>query len=194
MIDFNNNRNSEQADEIWFLQHPSVYTLGLNRKHAQQQIIDTANIPIIETNRGGQLTYHGLGQLVVYLLIDLRRKAIGIRDYVHRLEQSVIDMLADDQIVARRQQNAPGVYINAKKISAIGIRISKMCSYHGISINVNMDMSPYKGIHPCGYADLEMTQTKYYGIDRDVLKTRDALLPHLLDQLEYSQQQTCIIK
>lgn len=191
MIHFTDSRYSGQADEIWFLQHPAVYTLGLNQQ--RRHIIDIGDIPIVETDRGGQVTYHGLGQLIIYVLIDIKRKSMGIKDFIYRLEQAVIDMLADDHIVAERKQKAPGVYVDGKKISAIGLRIKKGYSYHGISINVNMDMSPYKGINPCGYAELEMTQIKYYGINRDVLETSNVLLPHLLKQLNYSPRHISVV-
>lgn len=185
---FVDSKDSSKADEIWFLQHYPVYTLGLNRQH--RHIIDSGDISIIETDRGGQITYHGVGQLVVYLLLNLKRKPIGIKDFVRRLEQAVIDMLEDNGLVAMRQKGAPGIYVGDKKISSLGIRVMKGYSYHGLSINVDMDLSPYQGINPCGYSGLEMTQTSAYGIDKNVLQIGNALLPHLLKQLDYPQKHT----
>jgi lipoyl(octanoyl) transferase len=191
MSRFTDNRNSETLDEIWCLQHPPVYTLGLNSQ--RQHIIDTGDIPVIETDRGGQITYHGPGQLMVYCLMDIRRKAIGVKDFVHRLEQSVIDMLQVCDIEAARREGAPGVYVNQKKISALGIRVRRGCSYHGISINVDMDLAPYQGIHPCGFPELEITQMKAFGIDENIAQVTKKLLPHLLEQMEYSEKGVSVI-
>ena len=191
MSRFTDNRNSKTTDEIWCLQHPSVYTLGLNGQ--SHHIIDTGDIPVIETDRGGQITYHGPGQLMVYLLMDIKRKAIGVKDFVHRMEQSVIDMLHGYGIEAILREGAPGVYVNHRKISALGIRIRRGCSYHGLSINVDMDLAPYKGIHPCGFPELEITQMKAFGINEDLTQVAKNLLPHLLEQMEYSEKDVRVI-
>ncbi|MCH8977125.1 MAG: lipoyl(octanoyl) transferase LipB, partial [Proteobacteria bacterium] len=175
----------------WCLQHPPVYTLGLNGQ--SHHIIDTGNIPVIETDRGGQITYHGPGQLMVYLLMDIKRKAIGVKDFVHRMEQSVIDMLHGYGIEAILREDAPGVYVNHRKISALGIRIRRGCSYHGLSINVDMDLAPYNGIHPCGFPELEITQMKAFGIDEDLTQVTKNLLPHLLEQMEYFEKDVSVI-
>ncbi|MCH8078866.1 MAG: lipoyl(octanoyl) transferase LipB [Gammaproteobacteria bacterium] len=191
MSRFTDNRNSKTTDEIWCLQHPPVYTLGLNGQ--SHHIIDTGNIPVIETDRGGQITYHGPGQLMVYLLMDIKRKAIGVKDFVHRMEQSVIDMLHGYGIEAILREDAPGVYVNHRKISALGIRIRRGCSYHGLSINVDMDLAPYNGIHPCGFPELEITQMKAFGIDEDLTQVTKNLLPHLLEQMEYFEKDVSVI-
>lgn len=191
MSRFTDNRNSKTTDEIWCLQHPPVYTLGLNGQ--SHHIIDTGDIPVIETDRGGQITYHGPGQLMVYLLMDIKRKAIGVKDFVHRMEQSVIDMLHGYGIEAILREDAPGVYVNHRKISALGIRIRRGCSYHGLSINVDMDLAPYNGIHPCGFPELEITQMKAFGIDEDLTQVAKNLLPHLLEQMEYFEKDVSVI-
>jgi len=184
MCRFTDSRDSATSDEVWCLQHLPVYTLGLNshRKH----IINTGDIPVVETDRGGQVTYHGPGQLMVYLLMDLKRKSIGVKDYVHRLEQSVIDMLEVYDVVGHRRESAPGVYVDNKKISALGIRVRKGCSYHGISINVDMDLAPYNGIHPCGYSELEVTQMREIGIEKNLVQITDTLITCLMRQMHYS--------
>jgi lipoyl(octanoyl) transferase len=184
MSQFTDSRDLTTTDEIWCLQHSPVYTLGLNghRKH----IINSGEIPVIETDRGGQVTYHGPGQLMVYLLVDIKRKSISVKDYVHRLEQSVIDMLEVYDVVGHRRESAPGVYVDNKKISALGIRVRKGCSYHGLSLNIDMDLTPYSGIHPCGYSDLEVTQMCEVGIDENLLQITNTLIPCLLRQMQYS--------
>ena len=191
MSRFTDDRNSKTTDEIWCLQHPPVYTLGLNGQ--RQHIINAGDIPVIETDRGGQITYHGPGQLMVYLLIDIKRKAIGVKDFVHRLEQSVIDMLHGYGIEAIRREGAPGVYVNHRKISALGIRVRGGCSYHGLSINVDMDLAPYNGIHPCGDPELEIIQMKAFDIEEDITQVTGELLPCLLRQMGYSEKDVSVI-
>ncbi len=185
MSHFTDNRDSTTTDEVWYLQHSPVYTLGLNghRKH----IIDSGEIPIIETDRGGQVTYHGPGQLMIYLLMDIKRKSISVKDYVHRLEQSVIDMLEAYDVVGHRREGAPGIYVDNKKISALGIRVRRGCTYHGLSINVDMDLTPYNCIHPCGYSELEVTQMREIGIEKNLVQITDTFLPCLARQMNYSE-------
>ena len=185
MVSMTKMRAKKNLDEIWCLQHQPVYTLGLNSK--PQHILAPTEIPIVQTDRGGQVTYHGPGQLMVYLLIDLRRKTIGVREFIDRLEQSVIDMLGHYCVQAERKKGAPGVYIDGKKIAALGIRVSRGCSYHGLAVNIAMDLSPYTGINPCGYANLQTIQMQDLGINDDVAQVRKILLLQLLQQLEYSE-------
>ena len=191
MSRFTDSRDSTTTDEVWCLQHPSVYTLGLNghRKH----IINSGDIPVVETDRGGQVTYHGPGQLMVYLLMDLKRKSIGVKDYVYRLEQSVIAMLEVYDVVGHRSQGAPGVYVDNKKISALGIRVRKGCSYHGIAINVDMDLAPYNGIHTCGYSELEVTQMSNLGIGKNLAQIIDTFMPCLMRQMHYAEDNISIV-
>src|SRR3990167_2494183 len=156
MCNFTNTRTPETPDELWLLEHPPVFTQGLAGK--AEHILNPRDIPVIQTDRGGQVTYHGPGQLVVYPLIDLKRKNLYARALVKKLEQSVIDLLAQFSIPAASKCEAPGVYVNNEKICSIGLRIRKNCSYHGIALNVDMDLTPFSYINPCGYAGLKMTQ------------------------------------
>lgn len=156
MQDFTRTRTDETADEIWLLEHPPVFTQGQNGK--PEHVLNPGDIPIVKTDRGGQVTYHGPGQLMVYTLIDVKRKKMNVRELVTRLEQSVVDYLASHGANAEARRDAPGVYINSKKIASIGLRIRKGCSYHGIAFNIRMDLAPFQRINPCGFVDLSMTQ------------------------------------
>jgi lipoyl(octanoyl) transferase len=160
---FTDTRSANTPDEIWFLQHPPVFTLGRNGK--QEYLHNTGVIPVINVDRGGQVTYHGPGQLIVYPLLDIKRRQLGVQSLVRILEQSVIDLLSDYSLDAQRRDKAPGVYIKDRKLAALGLRIRKGCSFHGLSLNVDMDLSPFSMIDPCGYSGLEMTQLKDLGID-----------------------------
>lgn len=183
---FTEQRRADTEDEIWLLQHQPVYTLGLNGK--PEHILDSGDIPVVDTDRGGQVTYHGPGQLVVYLMIDARRRQLGVRDLVSRLEQSVIDFLAEHGIASEARQDAPGVYIEGKKIAALGLRFRKQGTYHGLSLNIDMDLSPFKGINPCGYRDIPVTQLKDHGIDMAIDEVADQLGAHLSRNLGYTIQ------
>ncbi len=178
MSAFTSQRGSETTDEIWCVQHPPVYTLGLAGR--QEHILDAGEIPVVTTDRGGQVTYHGPGQLLVYLLLDLRRRKIGIKDYVYLLEQSIIDYLEPRGILAARKPGAPGVYIEGRKIAALGIRVRRGCCYHGLAFNVNMEMTPFNGINPCGYENLEVVQLSDFCPSPEVETVSDGLLEHLL--------------
>ncbi|HIO93432.1 MAG TPA: lipoyl(octanoyl) transferase LipB [Leucothrix mucor] len=162
MRDYTQQRNEHSNDELWVVEHPPVFTLGRNGK--QEHILNAGNIPIVPIDRGGQVTYHGPGQLVIYLLIDLKRRHLGVRQLVTHIENSLVAFLASHDVTANSDPKAPGVYVDAKKIAALGLRISKGCSTHGLSLNVDMDLSVFKRINPCGYADLEITQCKDVGI------------------------------
>ena len=155
MLDFTLQRDSDTPDEIWLLEHPPVFTLGTNAD--PNHVIAPGDIPVVQVDRGGQVTYHGPGQLVAYVLLDLKRLRLGIRDLVCRLENSVIDTLAGYDILASGRDGAPGVYVNGQKIASIGLRIRKNCSYHGIAVNVNPDLEPFSRINPCGYEGLAVT-------------------------------------
>jgi len=158
MQDFTNSRQHKTADELWFLQHPPVYTLGKNGK--PEHVLNPENIPVINSDRGGQVTYHGPGQIVVYTLLDLKRLKLGVRELVTILEQTIIALLSDYQIVASAKPEAPGVYVNNAKIAALGLRVRKGCSFHGLALNVDMDLEPFSRINPCGYEGLEVVQLK----------------------------------
>jgi lipoyl(octanoyl) transferase len=160
MKDFTVNRTAETADELWILQHNPVYTQGQAGK--PEHILNTNSIPIIQSDRGGQVTYHGPGQLVVYVLVDLIKLNIGVRTLVSKLEQVLISLLERYQITAYTRCGAPGVYVNEQKIASIGLRVKNGRTYHGISLNVNMDLKPFCDINPCGFAKMEMTQISYF--------------------------------
>lgn len=157
MQDFTNNRDANTLDEIWFLEHPPVFSQGQAGK--AEHLLDAGDIPVIQSDRGGQITYHGPGQLIVYFLIDLKRKKISVRDLVSSIENICIDLLCEYQIKSYAKADAPGVYVNEDKISSLGLRVRKGCSFHGLALNINMDLSPFLRINPCGYAGLKMTQT-----------------------------------
>jgi len=149
-------RTPDSDDEIWLLSHPAVYTLGKNAK--PEHILDAGEIPVINSDRGGQVTYHGPGQLVAYILFDIARAKIGVRQLVTIIEQSIIDLLADYGVTANARADAPGVYVNDAKIAALGLRVRKGRSFHGLSLNIDMDLEPFSRINPCGYQDLQVTQ------------------------------------
>lgn len=185
MIGFTDRRGPETADEIWCLEHEPVFTLGLagNTEH----LLDPGGIPVEKTDRGGQVTCHGPGQLVVYPLLDLKRLGISIKGYVNLLEQAVIDFLAGFDLDARRRAGMPGVYLDDSKIAALGVRVRKGCCYHGLALNVCMDLSPFRRINPCGYPGLEVTQLADRGVDLTVAEALEQFLPCLLDQFPYEE-------
>lgn len=183
MQDFTSTRQHDTADELWFLQHPPVYTLGKNGK--AEHVLNSANIPVINSDRGGQVTYHGPGQIVVYTLLDLNRLKTGVRELVTVIEQSIIELLACYGVNATARPEAPGVYVNNAKIAALGLRIRKGCSFHGLALNVDMDLEPFSRINPCGYEGLEVTQLKNLVTDIEVKGVADNLQQILLKNLNY---------
>lgn len=185
MRSFTDDRTPETPDEVWLIEHPPVYTLGQNGK--PEHILNPGNIPVIHVDRGGQVTYHGPGQLMLYALIDLRRKKIGVRDLVTALEQSVIAMLSEYGITANAKPDAPGVYVNGAKICSLGLRVRRGCSYHGLALNVAMDLKPFAGINPCGYTNLTMTQISQCGGPSDLAVVADVLVRYLAETLGYTR-------
>ena len=163
MRDFTERRTEATPDEIWLLQHPPVFTLGIAGK--QEHLLAPGDIPVVQTDRGGQVTYHGPGQIVVYPLLDLRRRNLGVRRLVTILEQTVIALLADLGIAAQARPDAPGVYVEGRKIASLGLRVRRGCSYHGLSFNAAMDLAPFRRINPCGYTGLAMTQLRDLGVE-----------------------------
>ncbi len=155
-------RQADTPDEIWVLEHPPVYTQGQAGK--PEHLIAATDIPVVPIDRGGQITYHGPGQIVAYVLVDLRRRGYGIRELVSRMEQAVIDLLATQGVAAARQAGAPGVYVDGAKIAALGLRVKHGCTYHGLALNVDMEMSPFAAINPCGYAGMRVTQCRDLGV------------------------------
>lgn len=162
MKDFTDSRTSETRDEVWIVQHPPVYTLGIAGK--PEHLLYQNGIEVIKTDRGGQITYHGPGQLVAYLLLDMRRLKLGVRELVRRMENAVIDLLKDYHIDANGRVDAPGVYVANAKIAALGLKIKHGFCYHGVALNIDMDLAPFSAINPCGYPGLKVTQTKDLGI------------------------------
>ncbi len=185
MQQFTNQRNDETTDELWLLEHSPVFTQGQNGK--PEHILNAGDIPIVQTDRGGQVTYHGPGQLMAYILMDMKRKKFTVRDLVTRLEQSVIDLLQDQSITAIAKREAPGVYINDKKICSIGLRIRRGATYHGIAFNIAMDLGPFSRIHPCGFSQLKMTQLIDHANITSTEQAGRKLVDYLMKNLEYTR-------
>jgi len=192
MQSFTKERLPTTSDELWILQHPSVFTLGLagNAANLHQPV---KHIPLIEVDRGGEITYHGPGQIIIYLLLDLKRKKLFVKELVHAIEQSVIDTLTKYGVLAERKPGAPGIYIAMRnqtspfegaKIAALGLKITKQCSYHGLALNVAMDMRPFDAIHPCGYEGLQTIDMKTLGISENIDLVATCLVDHLKRQLQ----------
>ncbi len=184
---FTERRTPADADEIWLLQHPPVYTLGFNAKHGD--IADTRGIPVIQTDRGGDVTYHGPGQLVAYILLDLHRRGWGPKKLVAALEQAVIDVLAHYGVTGERHTRAPGVYVGDRKIAQLGLRIRRGASYHGVALNMDMDLDPFSGIDPCGYPGLKVTQLVDLAPGADAVAVETLLLDALRTNLGYNARQ-----
>jgi len=180
---FTDERTPETPDEIWFLEHPPVFTLGMNANRAH--VLAPGDIPVVQIDRGGQVTYHGPGQLVIYPLLDIRRANIGVRDLVTALERSVVDYVATHGIAAECRRNAPGVYVQDRKLASVGIRIRRGASYHGMALNVNLDTEPFSRINPCGYAGLEVTRLSDLTQAGSVEEVARGLQPFLLRSLGF---------
>ncbi len=180
MQHFTQERTASTPDEIWVLEHHPVYTLGLNGK--LEHILNPGTLPVIHCDRGGQVTYHGPGQLIVYTLLDLKRLNLGIRPLVSLLERAMINVLAQHGLAALAKPEAPGVYVDNKKIGSIGIRIKNNCSYHGISLNNNMDLTPFDAINTCGFKDLQVTQLSNFGVNISI----DELAAHVTQAINLS--------
>ncbi len=181
MCDFTDARTPDTPDELWLLQHPPVFTLGLNAD--KRHVVHPGRIPVVQVDRGGQVTYHGPGQLVVYTLLDLRRRRLGIRDLVCALENAVIDTVADYGIKAIGRRDAPGVYCNGAKFASVGLRIRHGCSYHGLALNIDMDLEPFSRINPCGFAGLPVTHLSRLGGPPDITRVSADLTAQLQKQL-----------
>ena len=182
---FTDQRDAQTLDELWLVEHPPVYTLGTNDRN---EAFDNPGIPVVKSDRGGQITYHGPGQIIAYVLVDLRRRGWGVKQLVAALEQSVIDLLSTFTIAAERRPGAPGVYVAGRKIAQLGLRVRRGCSYHGLSVNAAMDLEPFRRIKPCGYAGLETTDiiTLLSGERPSVADIKAALLARLLINLGYN--------
>ena len=174
---FTAERGPNTRDEVWFVEHPAIFTLGLNGNAAH--VLDAGDIPVLKVDRGGQVTYHGPGQLVAYTLLDLARLKLGIRGLVEALERAVVDTAAEYGVEARGRRDAPGVYVNGRKLAALGLKISRQCSYHGIALNVDMDLEPYSRINPCGFEALQVTDFRSLGGVGDIERVRCDLARNL---------------
>lgn len=184
MKDYTLARTNESVDELWFLEHPPVFTQGLAGK--AEHLLAPGDIPVIQTDRGGQVTYHGPGQLVVYFLIDIERRGIGPKSLVRKIEESVIALLQYYNIKGHLQDGAPGVFVNNEKIASIGLRIKNKASYHGLSLNIDMDLEPFSRINPCGFQKLKMTQMKDFVPDISVGEVSEQILKHIKETFMYN--------
>jgi lipoyl(octanoyl) transferase len=179
---FTASRDADTPDELWLTEHPPVYTLGLNRKGVNPPLRD--DIPLVATDRGGKITYHGPGQIVLYLLLDLKRNGLTVRQLVDRMEGAIIALLAEYGIAAQGRPDAPGVYVDGRKIASLGLRLKNGCCYHGLSLNVQMDLSPFDAIDPCGYPGLQVTQMQDLGIMLGPEQLSARLTAFIMDYLE----------
>lgn len=177
MQNFTDNRDDDTADELWLVEHPAVFTQGQAGK--EEHLLMPGDIPVVKVDRGGQVTYHGPGQQVIYFMINLRRRKMGVRELVTLIENGIVASLAEFGIEAYAKKDAPGVYVDNKKVASLGLRVRKGCSFHGLALNVDMDLSPFLRINPCGYAGLEMVQTAQISTLNSVEKAGDSLVQHL---------------
>ncbi|MBY6194740.1 lipoyl(octanoyl) transferase LipB [Marinobacter hydrocarbonoclasticus] len=185
MKSFTANRDEATVDELWCLEHPRVFTQGQAGK--AEHILLPGDIPVIQVDRGGQVTYHGPGQLVIYLLIDLTRRKLGVRNLVSAIEQAIVRTLAQSDIEAAPRSDAPGVYVNGAKIASLGLRVRRGCSFHGLALNVNMDMEPFSRINPCGYAGMSMCQVSDFEAGASVYDLERRLVNELVEGLGHTQ-------
>ena len=190
MSDFTENRGDQTIDEIWLVEHSAVFTQGLAGK--AEHLLTNTDIPVVKSDRGGQITHHAPGQLVAYLMINIRRKDFNVRRFVTIIEEGIIDLLADHNVIAFAKPDAPGVYADGKKIASLGLKIRKVCSFHGLALNVDMDLTPFLQINPCGYAGLEMTQCRDQGISSSVAELAPLLIEKLNQNLQYTQIESFI--
>ena len=182
MRDFTDARDPETPDELWLLQHPAIYTLG--QAGRWEHLLDAGGIPVLKVDRGGQVTYHGPGQLIAYLLLDLKRAGLGIKGLVHLLETAVMDLLAAHGILAQVRPDAPGVYVAGAKIASLGLRVRRHCSYHGLALNVDLDLEPFSRINPCGYPGLAVTRLVDLGVELSLDKIAEELAARLAARLD----------
>lgn len=183
MQSFTDGRDVDTCDEAWLVEHPPVFTQGLNGR--AEHVRDVGDIPLVQVDRGGQVTYHGPGQAVIYFLVDLRRRGLGVRAFVSTMEQAVIGLLAEHGIAAITRQDAPGVYVDGAKIASLGLRVRRGCTYHGLALNVAMDLSPFSRINPCGHAGLPVTSLARLGISLDLTAAGEAVLRHFASAQGY---------
>ena len=180
---FTDQRDEYTQDEIWFTEHPPVFTLGLNA--SREHVLAPGEIPVIQIDRGGQVTYHGPGQLMIYPLIDLKRSKTGVRDLVTALEQSIVDLATSFNIHAAARADAPGVYVDGRKIASVGLRVRRGASYHGMALNIDVDLEPFSRINPCGFSDLEVTDLRRLGVLESASDIATSVQHHLLSKLGF---------
>ena len=183
---FTDSRDAETLDELWVLQHEPVFTLGQAGKW--EHVLMPGDIPVVPVDRGGQVTYHGPGQIVAYPLIDIRRAKVGVREFVNRIEQSIIDTLDTWNIVAVRKEGAPGVYVNGAKVAALGLRVRRGCTFHGLAFNVNMDLEPFHRINPCGFQGLHVAQMMDLGGPSAITDVEDVLIDNIARQFDMTPE------
>lgn len=183
MQEFTDTRDENTPDEIWFVEHPPVFTMGLNA--SEEHLLAPGDIPVVQIDRGGQVTFHGPGQLMIYPLLDIKRSNTGVRRLVTALEQSVVDLVAEYEVAAVARADAPGVYVAGNKLASVGLRIRRGSSFHGMALNVDVDLEPFSRINPCGYAELQMTDLKRLGINLTLEESSEKLLPHFLRHLQH---------
>ena len=184
---YTDGRDADSRDELWLVQHPPVFTQGQAGK--AEHVLAPGDIPVIQVDRGGQVTYHGPGQIVAYPLIDIRRKSLGVRDFVHRIEEAIISTLAHYRVTGERIEGAPGIYVNGDKIASLGLRVRRGRTFHGLAFNVDMDLEPFQRINPCGFAGLRVTQLSAFA-DVSVAEVEERLVGNLARLLEYSEVMT----
>jgi lipoyl(octanoyl) transferase len=185
MQTFTATRNESTTDELWLTEHAAVYTLGLNRQNVR--LPSRADIPLVLVDRGGKITYHGPGQVIIYLLIDLKRKGLSLRHLVGGMENAIISLLAESGVTAVPRTGAPGVYVDDRKIASLGLRLKNHCCYHGLALNVDMDLAPFNAIDPCGYEGLQVTQTRAEGVTSSTQEIGNALLEKIMQVLDYTE-------
>lgn len=190
MQSFTEKRDHQTCDEIWYAEHPPVFTLGLNA--SREHVLAPGDIPVVQIDRGGQVTYHGPGQLMIYPLIELKRASLGVRDLVTALEQTAVALAADYGLTAASRADAPGVYVAGEKLASVGLRIRRGASYHGMALNVDVDLEPFSRINPCGFQDLRVTDLRTLGVTDTLAMVRERVTLHLLDQLGFSNRQLAI--
>jgi lipoyl(octanoyl) transferase len=183
MRSFTDSRSPQTTSELWILQHPPVFTLG--QAGRPEHLLNPGDIPVVHTDRGGQVTYHGPGQLVLYLMVGLRECGLGVRGLVSEMEAAVIDLLARHDVTARSRDDAPGVYVGGAKVASLGLRVRRGMTYHGLALNVDNDLEPFSRINPCGFSGLAVTRTRDLGIDADVDELGEALAIGLAARLGY---------
>jgi len=186
MQQYTEKRSPQSADEIWFTEHPPVFTLGLNA--SRDHLLAPGDIPVLQVDRGGQVTYHGPGQLMIYPLVDLKRAGLGVRDMVTALEQTVVDLLAGLGIDAASRGDAPGVYVDERKVASVGLRVRRGACYHGMALNIDVDLEPFSRINPCGFSDLEVTDLAALGVAASRTEIETRVLELLLGHLRMSER------